>query len=255
MAQDDPARNPALDEDPDDESLVTFRYYMFDWDDNILHMPTKIYLERRTEDGTWEPYPVSTAHFATIRRDTEHYRPLDGDWDHAFVEFYDVGKRGERAFLEDCEKALAPVIRGETNGGPSFNRFRKALLEGRLFAIITARAHASSSIRKAVEYFIDKILSKDEKALMVANLRRYNQFFNEADPISDDEVVEKYLGLNKYRGVTSPEFQQLIGREIDSGAQSPTRAKQYAIREFVQHVVDLVGRIPGGGTHQCRFFR
>ena len=30
------------------------KYYMFDWDDNILHMPTRIYLERRTAEG-WEP--------------------------------------------------------------------------------------------------------------------------------------------------------------------------------------------------------
>lgn len=243
MARDDAAPIRTSDEDLDDESLVTFRYYMFDWDDNILHMPTQIYLERRSEDGAWEPCPVSTAHFAAIRRDTENYRPRHGDWDDAFVEFYDVGRRGERAFLDDCEKALAPVIRGENNGGPSFNRFRKALVEGRLFAIITARAHAPSSIRKGVEYFIDQILSEEEKMEMVANLRRYNQFFNEADPISDEEVLDKYLGLNKYRGVTSPEFQAEIGEAIDSGAQSPTQAKQYAIREFVQHVVELVGPV------------
>ena len=29
-----------------------FKYYIFDWDDNILHMPTKIRMEHRQEDGT-----------------------------------------------------------------------------------------------------------------------------------------------------------------------------------------------------------
>ena len=27
---------------------LQLKYYMFDWDDNILHMPTRIHLERRT---------------------------------------------------------------------------------------------------------------------------------------------------------------------------------------------------------------
>ena len=28
-----------------------FKYYIFDWDDNILHMPTRIYLEHLGADG------------------------------------------------------------------------------------------------------------------------------------------------------------------------------------------------------------
>ena len=37
-----------------------FKYYIFDWDDNILHMPTRIHLEKRQPDGTWRhPDPVS----------------------------------------------------------------------------------------------------------------------------------------------------------------------------------------------------
>ena len=33
-----------------------FKYYIFDWDDNILHMPTKIRMEHREdENGEWKP--------------------------------------------------------------------------------------------------------------------------------------------------------------------------------------------------------
>ena len=32
-----------------------FKYYIFDWDDNILHMPTKIRMEHLDDDGTWRP--------------------------------------------------------------------------------------------------------------------------------------------------------------------------------------------------------
>ena len=46
------------------------KYYIFDWDDNILHMPTYIHLERRLANGSWVPHLVSTALFAVIRNDT-----------------------------------------------------------------------------------------------------------------------------------------------------------------------------------------
>ncbi len=219
---------------------VDFVYYMFDWDDNILHMPTKIYLEKKTSGG-WIPWEVSTAEFSEIRRDGVNYRPMEGDWDKAFAEFYDVGQRGEEAFYEDTAVALRPVIEQQERGGPSFRRFRKALTEGRLFAIITARAHSSRSIRRGVEYFIEKILTHGEKCQMVENLRQYNIYFREHDPeMTDAEVVDKYLGLNRYQGVTSREFQEAVGANVESGAESPALAKQLAIRDFLNHIKALI---------------
>lgn len=216
-----------------------FKYYMFDWDDNILHMPTRIHLERRTARG-WKPYSVSTAAFARIRRDTVNYRPLGGDWDRAFVDFYDIGRRGDRAFLDDTRKALAPVIRGRTRGAPSFQKFKKALIEGRLFAIITARSHSSANIRKGVEYFIARVLTPAEKRRMLQHLRHYVAYFGgDPDRLTDREILKNYLDLNHYRGVTSPEFQKLMGRSF-GGSESPEKAKQLAIREFVKHVMKLM---------------
>lgn len=222
-----------------DDADIDFQYYMFDWDDNVLHMPTKIYLERKTDQG-WEPFPVSTSHFASIRRDARDIQPIGGDWDAAFADFYDIGRRGDRAFLEDTKAALQPIIEGGVDGGPSFNRFRKALVEGRLFAIITARAHAPRSIRAAVEYFLEKVLTPRERQAMIRNLRSYNQLFGEEDPPTDALVLAKYMDLNRYHGVTSPEFENLVGKAFPSGAQSPVLAKQYAIRDFVEHVMALV---------------
>lgn len=216
------------------------KYYMFDWDDNILHMPTLIHLERKTEEG-WKPYSVTTAEFARIRRETARYRPIDDDWDKAFVDFYDNGHRGEQSFLDDTRRALRPVIQKEESGAPSFIRFKKALIEGSLFAIITARAHASDSIRRGVEYFIESVLSADEKRRMIKNLRRFIQLFGEDGTLlTDEEVLQRYLKLNRYRGVTSPEFQELMGR-IPSGAESPENAKQFAVKDFVTYILRLIG--------------
>jgi len=217
----------------------SFEYYMFDWDDNILHMPTRIYLEKKTDDG-WIDHPVSTAVFAGIRQDTLNYRPINEDWDDAFIEFYDHGQRGDRAFVEDTITALGPIIDGMEKGGPSITRFCQALMEGRLFAIITARAHSVQSIREGVEYFIAEVLTESQRERMVESLRSFKDLFEQAHQhLSDEELVARYLDLNKYHGVTSPEFERLMGRKLD-GAESPAIAKKLAIRDFVEHAVQQV---------------
>jgi hypothetical protein len=183
---------------------------------------------------------MTTAEFAKIRRDTVNYRPPEGDWDRAFTEFYDSGLRGDQAFLEDTRTALKPIVEGADDGAPSFQRFKDALMEGSLFAIITARAHSAGSIRRGVEYFIDTVFTPDERERMIRNLRRFIKLFGEDGTLlTDNEVLARYLDLNRYRGVTSPEFQDLMGTRI-TGAESPERAKQFAVKDFVTHVINII---------------
>ena len=95
-----------------------FKYYIFDWDDNILHMPTKIIMERKGDDGVWRKTELSTATFALVRTDTEHYRePADGGWKEAFVNFSD--DMSPNRFIEDTIAALEKVEHGE-KPGPSY---------------------------------------------------------------------------------------------------------------------------------------
>ena len=53
---------------------IDLKYYMFDWDDNILFMPTLI---RMQHNGAAEN--VTTEEFALVRNDPS-YGPIDGDW-------------------------------------------------------------------------------------------------------------------------------------------------------------------------------
>jgi len=219
-----------------------FKYYIFDWDDNVLHMPTKIVLEKREDDGQWSRYPVSTSMFALIRNDTENFRPPGGDWESAFVNFRDLQERGESAFLADTRKALQPIIDGEAKGAPCFDVFRKTLIDGRLFGIVTARGHKPESIRKGVEYFIDQVLTDEERATMIGNLRRYRVAFGEDEELPDTDVLDAFLSLNKYHGVTSPEFQRGILGNEEGSSHNPEEAKQVAIRDFVEHVLGIIGQ-------------
>lgn len=220
-----------------------FKYYIFDWDDNILHMPTRIHLERLNEAGEWEPHSVSTSVFSVVRND-EKYRPPDGDWENAFCDFRDLAHWEESAFLADARKALEPVTSGREVAAPSFQRFKTALIEGRLFAIVTARGHYSETIRKGVEYFIEQVLSKEERASMIRNLRGYKEEFEEEhESLSDEEVLAEYLDLNRYHAVTSPEFQKLLGAHR-AGSASQEFAKQVAIEDFVRHIIRIVKSKP-----------
>ena len=215
------------------------KYYIFDWDNNILHMPTKIYLEKKTEDGNWIPHSVSTAAFSIIRSDTENYRPPNDDWDRAFADFRDIEIADENIFLRDTKIAVDMVINENAEGAPSFYRFKQALIEGRILAIVTARGHSPVIIRQGVEYFIEKVLSKKEKEQMISNLRGYlTCYAPEEQKETDAEVLDFYLCQNKYHGIMSPHFTKIMG--LKPGTSPNTEiGKQFAIHDFIQHVIDI----------------
>ena len=215
------------------------KYYIFDWDDNILHMPTKIHLERKTETGEWVPHSVSTAAFSVIRKDTEHYRPPDGDWEDAFREFRDMHVDSENVFLRDTRAAIDNAVRDAGSAGPSFGKFRRTLIEGRLFAIVTARGHSPAIIRRGVEYFIETVLTRTEKHEMLRNLRGYLACFDPGRGAeTDGDVLDYYLSHNKYHGVMSPEFRARTGSSVAASPNTES-GKQSAIRDFVEHVIRI----------------
>ena len=216
-----------------------FKYYIFDWDDNILHMPTKIYLEKKGADGVWRRHSVSTAAFAVVRSDAEHYRPPENDWKNAFVDFQDYEGESESRFLSDTRVALERVLGGHEKPGPSFETLRETLREGRLFAIVTARGHDSGSLRQAVRLFIDMVLTPEERKMMIASLRGYRAVFDHfTEPDSDEAQIEYYLSLNRFHAVTNPSFRRWM--RAHTGSENPGSGKNFAIRDFIEHVVRIV---------------
>ena len=235
-----------------------FKYYIFDWDDNILHMPTKIRMEHLEPDGSWKPVEVSTSTFALVRADSEHYRaPSDGGWAAAFANFEDPKNQseiddGNNCFILDTLDALEKVEHGE-KPGPSYNALKKTLREGRLFAIVTARGHSPKTIERAVRIFIKYALSEDEREEMMSNLRGYRQWI---DGVGDDEFgtdaeeLDYYLGMCRYSAVTYDGFKARMANDpiykeklaTATTAARPELAKEFAIRDFVEHVFHMLRR-------------
>ena len=187
-----------------------FKYYIFDWDDNILHMPTRIRLEHLEEDGCWKPVEVSTSTFALVRSDTKHYRaPLEGGWAAAFANFEDPAEES----LDDRN-----------------NRFILDTVDA-----------------------LEKVLSEEEREEMMSNLRGYRQWI---DGVADDafgsdaEELDYYLGMCRYAAVTNRGFKERMANDpiyreklaTATTAARPELAKEFAIRDFVEHVFHMLRR-------------
>jgi len=243
----------------EDVAQRDFKYYIFDWDDNILHMPTKIRMEHLDEkSGVWVPVEVSTSTFALVRADEKHYRPpSEGGWSAAFANFEDPKNASEvddrnNCFILDTLDALEKVEHGE-RPGPSYNALKKTLREGRLFAIVTARGHSPKTIERAVRIFIKYALSEEEREEMMSNLRGYRQWIDgvgDGEFGTDAEELDYYLGMCRYSAVTYEGFKERMARDpiykeklaVASNASRPELAKEFAIRDFVEHVFHMLRR-------------
>ena len=169
--------NHFISESRDSEYLL---YYAFDWDDNILNMPTKIHMDHLV-DGEWIPTKVSTAEFAEVRNDKDNWRI---DYDIAFNEFRDQGERGDNAFLEDTKSAIS-----QSKFGPAWGDFIECLSNGSVFAIITARGHEAPAMRKGIEWIIDNVLTEEHLYQMYNQLLKFSYIFGETN-IENERILK-----------------------------------------------------------------
>lgn len=209
-------------------------YYAFDWDDNILYMPTEIHMERKEGDD-WVPEDVSTAKFAQVRTDKENYR-LAPD---AFSNFRDDGPMGDSIFLDDVKKAIS-----QGKLGPAWNDFIECLTHGALFAIITARGHESPTMRNGVAWIIDNILNEDQIYSMYNHLVMFAYHFNPergeqvkrilTGKPSENELVREYLENCEFVGVSAP--------SRGGSPANPEAAKEEALLEFKDRINDFAAK-------------
>ena len=205
------------------EGTPDMKYYAFDWDDNIVHMPTKIVL--KTEDG--DEVGMSTDDFAEYRgiigKEPFEY---NGETIAGFGEdpFRNFRTAGDKDFLVDAMRAKL---------GPAFNDFKEAINNGSIFSIITARGHNPNTLKQAVYNYIIDGFNGIDKDQLVKNLKKYRSFFDE-DDMTDDELIKAYLDLNKYHPVS-------FGDE--SGAANPEEAKVRAMEEFVSYIKRMANKL------------
>jgi hypothetical protein len=223
---------------------IANRSYIFDWDDNILFMPTKIKMDKN-EGGNWVPVDVSTEEFAQVRTSPE-YRLRNNDPVVAFEDF-----KLTDSFLHDTVEAIS-----NESFAPSFEKFKEALIYGNKFAINTARGHKPEALKQGVKTFIDLIFSDEEEQTMVNNIRKnipqdvpgYQKL--KAGSLNNDQVIDLYLNeFGEYYPVSSEEFGERFGLDTTGGAANPEHAKKVAIEHFTQKVLRNVQKLVDSGHY------
>jgi hypothetical protein len=205
---------------------TSLRTYIFDWDDNILYMPTTIKMDKK-EDGKWVPVDVPTDEYAHIRTSPE-YRLRDNSPGIAFSDF-----RESKPFIEDIKKAIH-----NDNFAPSADKFKEALINANPFGINTARGHKPEILRDGVRLFIDMVFTDEEKSEMVGNVKK---ILNQTKELTPDQSIDFYLDeMGEYYPVSSEEFGERFGLDTTGGAANPEHAKKVAIEHFVRKVFDNV---------------
>jgi hypothetical protein len=190
------------------------RAYSFDWDDNIISMPTTINV---VKDG--EKISVPTDEYANIRNNPEY--SLGDD---AFDNFIN-----DSEFLSDLEKAI------ETKSfAPSFNKFKEALIFANPISIITARGHKPETIRRGMDIVISGTFSEGELSDMLENIQ---ERFPETVDMDAQETLKMYLDSQDYHPVTSEIFAEKFGL-MSGSAANPEQNKKVAFRDYVEKIID-----------------
>lgn len=211
-----------LKEGFDTEGNPDLKYYAFDWDDNIVTMPTQIIL--LTEND--EELGMSTEDFADYRgligKEPFEYK---GEMivGYANDPYRNFGVKGDNAFIIDSMVASI---------GPSWDDFVECINGGSIFAIITARGHTPSVLREAIYNFIVTDHNGISKDILIDNLKKYRNM--SGDETKDGQImINEYLDLCKYYPVTYGE----------GSASNPEEGKIKALREFIAYVKEMSERL------------
>ena len=218
-----------LNEGFTDEGRPDTKYYAFDWDDNLLFMPTSIILLSDKDDEV----PMSTEDFAEHRqqigKEPFNYKGT-AIVDFAPNPFRNFRSEGDKRFVLDSLLAQP---------GPSWNDFVECINGGSIFAIITARGHNPKTLREAVYNLImSNHLGINSKTLS-GNLKRYRNLGSDVNvegktitTLTKNELNE-YLNLCRFEPVT-------FG---DGDASNPEEGKIKAMRNFIGYCKEMAQEI------------
>lgn len=207
-----------LQEGFDPEGSPDLKYYAFDWDDNIVTMPTQIIVLSYDD----EEVGISTEDFAEFRtmigNEPFEYKgkTIVG---YAPDPYRNFKVTGDDQFIVDSMIATP---------GPSWNDFVECINGGSIFSIITARGHTPSVMRDAVYNYIVSDHNGIDKEELITNLKKYRELA--AEDIGDNQtLINQYLDLCKFYPVTFGE----------GSASNPEEGKIKALREFINYVKEM----------------
>jgi hypothetical protein len=245
--------------------------YNFDWDDNILFMPTKIVVFHKE---TKEPLEISTEEFGQVRTKIGvegKYKDYlignnqtleDGSVNpqFSFINFRDKDYGVSNDFLPQVKEALknSPAC-----FGPSFNSFCHALNDkdtAKRTTIITARGHHPKSLYEALVYlkslgyfkYLPPVKNmhpvssrKYEASAAHPSQKKLEILLNEIDAIekiAKNSKVPHFTGFSDDDNATYQSVKKVIEEEVKKGRWPNTKVILY----YTGHNAETLEITPSG---------
>jgi hypothetical protein len=214
----------------DEEGNPDTKYYAFDWDDNIVFMPTQIMVMTENE----EEIGMSTEDFAEHRHELG-VEPFNYKGTtvvgYAPNPFRNFRLEGDKRFIIDSMVA---------SPGPSWNDFVECINGGSIFAIITARGHNPETLKEATYNYIVSNHNGINKNTLVQNLKKYRNFSAEENleegfelNFTDKDLIDEYLDMCRFHPVTFGE----------GSAANPEEGKIKAMRQFISYCREMASQV------------
>ena len=218
--------------DPETDE-ADFKYYAFDWDDNLMRMPTKILVK----DSEGNEIGISTEEFAHTREyinkaSEEHPYEYNGYnlVGYATNPFRNFRTEGDEQFKIDALKA--PLVKD------SWNAFVECINSGSYFAIITARGHKPITIFEAIKNLIDKNHGGIKKQELINSLIEREKTIYSEPNLDADYLLSNYEDkiLEHIYPVSNEEVASKLG---GGSANSPEEAKIIALNMFINDMMKI----------------
>lgn len=200
---------------------MEYKAYSFDLDDNLLKLPTLIYLE----DENGEEKEFTTHEYEKMRSSLEELKLKITE--NSFRSF-----REDKQFLTDIEKS--------TKAGSWRNLVNCITKHASIFAIITAREHSPDTIREGLRRMIIKHISKEELDKFVTKFSE--KYGIQAEGKTQEEILDIYLDLCKFYPVNNPKLREMFE------STDVSELKSRAFEDFQSYIKEYVAEKFGKDT-------
>jgi hypothetical protein len=194
------------------------KYYAFDWDDNILKMPTMVYL--KTKDGRVVGMPTYEYSFKKSIIGKRQFK-FNGNLIVGYDDepFRDFLQGGDDRFILDIKKA-------KIASSDIWKDFVEAINNGSIFSIITARGHNPETIKNGIKNLIDISYEGIDRDKLINNLIGYHIITNSKFNNDYDWLITDYLNKCRFYPIT-----YLHGTMSD-----PSEGKVKAMNDFLNYI-------------------
>ena len=195
---------------------MEYKAYSFDLDDNLLRLPTLVYL--LDKDG--KEISLPTYEYEKIR-------------DTLSDEGYSLYEKSFDDFIDDDRFLLD--IEDSVEAGSWKNLVKCICKHGSIFSIITARGHSPEALRQGLK---GQILKRfNEENISDFKKRLAENFSVNVENKSNEDLLDIYLDFCRFYPITYPEIKKRLNGVKNL---SDSELKYVAFQDFQKYVNDFV---------------